>query len=339
MGMAAAAIMHRCWTISVRNCPFVFCDFVKGTRWGVPFCVCGPHLMIQQPSLTEQMSLDSLSARLAANDVAAGVVWIGSTGSEQQTAHSDYDILLFMRQMPVPLHVVFTTVAGVLTDVIFSNLSVVDRVLTGDDLSELTTRDGNVMFWLTHGRIFHDADGRVQQAQSRLQTESWTTAVNPGEMYQTWHKVNYNWRQTRRMLAAEDVVYDTAVDLRLLYMLSELTVGYFTVRNMHWDGDKSAVRCWQAHDPPFLALFQQCLVEADRRQKFALYEQLAQLTLAPVGGLGSEPTTSIALSGEWSMDDVETDGGYRLIVNGGAYQDVPQLHFHLISDGAEPGNS
>lgn len=24
--------------------------------------------------------------------------------------------------------------------------------------------------------------------------------------------------------------------------------------------------------------------------------------------------------------------GYRLICNGGAYQDVPQLHFHLISD-------
>ena len=23
--------------------------------------------------------------------------------------------------------------------------------------------------------------------------------------------------------------------------------------------------------------------------------------------------------------------GYRLIVNGGAYQDIPQLHFHLVS--------
>jgi histidine triad (HIT) family protein len=27
--------------------------------------------------------------------------------------------------------------------------------------------------------------------------------------------------------------------------------------------------------------------------------------------------------------------GYSLIVNGGAYQDVPQLHFHLISDGKD----
>ena len=25
-------------------------------------------------------------------------------------------------------------------------------------------------------------------------------------------------------------------------------------------------------------------------------------------------------------------GGYRLITNGGAYQDVPHLHFHLVAD-------
>ena len=25
-------------------------------------------------------------------------------------------------------------------------------------------------------------------------------------------------------------------------------------------------------------------------------------------------------------------GGYRLIVNGGKYQEIPQLHFHLISE-------
>ena len=25
--------------------------------------------------------------------------------------------------------------------------------------------------------------------------------------------------------------------------------------------------------------------------------------------------------------------GYRLVLNGGAYQEMPQLHFHLISDG------
>jgi len=29
---------------------------------------------------------------------------------------------------------------------------------------------------------------------------------------------------------------------------------------------------------------------------------------------------------------------YRLIVNGGEYQDFPQLHFHLVSDPQSPNN-
>lgn len=33
------------------------------------------------------------------------------------------------------------------------------------------------------------------------------------------------------------------------------------------------------------------------------------------------------------VTDLELDaGGYRLICNGGAYQDVPHLHFHLVAD-------
>jgi histidine triad (HIT) family protein len=30
-------------------------------------------------------------------------------------------------------------------------------------------------------------------------------------------------------------------------------------------------------------------------------------------------------------------GGYRLVANGGAWQDVPQLHFHLIAEGTPGG--
>jgi histidine triad (HIT) family protein len=34
-----------------------------------------------------------------------------------------------------------------------------------------------------------------------------------------------------------------------------------------------------------------------------------------------------SLVGELGLEE----GGYRLIINGGAYQDVPMLHFHLVS--------
>jgi histidine triad (HIT) family protein len=39
------------------------------------------------------------------------------------------------------------------------------------------------------------------------------------------------------------------------------------------------------------------------------------------------------LVAEWRLPS------YRLIVNGGAYQDFPQLHFHLVSDDLGPPES
>ena len=36
---------------------------------------------------------------------------------------------------------------------------------------------------------------------------------------------------------------------------------------------------------------------------------------------------------QWIVKQFSLDpGGYRLITNGGKYQEIPQLHFHLISE-------
>lgn len=35
-----------------------------------------------------------------------------------------------------------------------------------------------------------------------------------------------------------------------------------------------------------------------------------------------------SLAAEFALDET----GYRLVANGGAYQDIPHLHFHLIAD-------
>jgi histidine triad (HIT) family protein len=50
--------------------------------------------------------------------------------------------------------------------------------------------------------------------------------------------------------------------------------------------------------------------------------------LVDAGFLADLVTTVQALVAELHLDA----GGYRLIANGGSYQDFPHLHFHLISD-------
>jgi hypothetical protein len=114
------------------------------------------------------------------------------------------------------------------------------------------------------------------------------------------------------MLEAEDAVYQTAVDLRLLYGLDDLKVDYFAMRRLPYRGEKAAVRYWTQHDPAYLQLFQTTMAAADRAHKVALYCQLAALTLGPVGGLMPEDATSVTLEPSRSDTSEAVEESLRL---------------------------
>ena len=128
-----------------------------------------------------------------------------------------------------------------------------------------------------------------------MQTGAWLKPITEQERYTTWWDVNYDLKHIKRVLLSPDPVYLLSVDFSLLRTLSDLFRAYFCVRAIPYPGEREALRYLEVHDQPYLVLFQQCLAESERERKVHLYEQLASLTLAPVGGLWREEVTSIAL--------------------------------------------
>ena len=245
-------------------------------------------------SRSNELTLAEVIARLGQHAAVEGVLLIGSTGQETLTPASDYDLIVILSSMPAPLHVALTYIDGRLADVIFVIVAAIDRILVSAELHEdVDSMDGKLIRWLQRGQIVFDRTGRVRQAQTRVGSGQWLRPANDAELYAGWFSINYNVRQTRRMLASDDPVYQTAVDYRLLYTLAELWLHYFRMRRLPWEGEKGAVRYLAAHDPAYLELFHRCLAEQDRARKVSLYEQLADLTLAPVGGLWPEGDTAL----------------------------------------------
>jgi hypothetical protein len=109
------------------------------------------------------------------------------------------------------------------------------------------------------------------------------------------------------MLASPDPVYRTTVDLRLLYTTMEVWQAYFRLRRLPSLGEKHDIRYLGMTDPEYLDLFRRCLAEADRSRKFELYRRLAEIALAPMGGLCREGTTAMQLRGDtdWQPDTVD----------------------------------
>jgi hypothetical protein len=258
-------------------------------------------------SETDGLSLDEVVGWLAGDERVLGIVLLGSTGDGSLTADSDYDLLLILTALPVPLHVVFTTIDGRLADVIFGDAQFIDRILAEDHPAPDSAAIGALMNWLQGGRIVHDGDGRVGLAQSKIKEGRWLVRPDGVAVYNVWKGIHYNYHQTKRMLAADDPVYEAAVDLRLTYMLTDVWFGYFVVRQLPWEGEKKAVRYWQAHDPGYLAVLQAYLMTTEREQRFVLYTELARRTLEPIGGLGDVPATLVTLQGDgWGMGDIKS---------------------------------
>jgi len=250
---------------------------------------------------TETMTLDDLVGRLTSHANLDGIVVMGSASSGLLNPASDYDLYVVLSSMPEPMFLLLTTVEHRLTEVYFTTAEAIDQMLAVEHPTAGNQNQALATQWLQTGRIAFDRYGRLDLLRRKVQEPPWRDTAyahetSQSDMYAYWWKINYNLRQTRRMLVSTDPAYLIAVDIRLLYSLPEVFVGYARIRGMPWRGEKELIRYLMQHDQPFLDLFLQCIAETDYKRKAALYEQIAALALAPLGGLWAPGATAVQIA-------------------------------------------
>ncbi len=256
------------------------------------------------PTPTNDLPLAGVIARLARHDAVDGVLLIGSTGRELLNPASDYDLILVLNRAPLPLRVALTYIDGRLADIIFVDAAELAAFTGGPPpASSVVWGEAALARWLRGGTIAYDNTSQMAAAQAAARARP-PELPGEGELFSAWFSINYNLRQNLRMVASGDETYLTALDIRLLYCLSDCWWHYFLLRGLSERGEKAQVRYLAAHDPTYLALFRQCLVEGDRDRRFALYRELAGLTVAPAGGLWADDATSVLpeTGATWSPD-------------------------------------
>ncbi len=241
---------------------------------------------------TADMTLEAVLTRLSHHPSVDGLVTVGSTGRSSLTSVSDYDVLIVLADMPVPLHVGITYIDHRLTDLLFATTAHVDHIVAAEAALDGDEWEGRVARWLIDGQIVFDRHGRLRQAQTKVCDGNWIRPLEDIDAYGAWIGVNYNLLHTRRLMQSDDPIYLYAAELRMsLYGVSSVLYSYFRIRRLYWEGDKAAIRYLMAHDPSYFELLQQFLRESDPHRKFAVYERIAAATLAPISTLWvGEPT-------------------------------------------------
>ncbi len=260
------------------------------------------------PAMTDRLTLDDFAARLATRASVDGILFMGSTGSGMLTGASDYDLLLILADDPAAPRMVVTWVDGHFTEIYCTPITALARIIAAPTTWREGSDEGAVIRWLRDGRIVHDRAGRLADAQDIARAAPPLAVAAAEGPYWAWGTLGYNVAQAKRYLASDDPVYREVVDFRLLYGLAEVMTAYFTVRGVPWRGEKEAIGYWTMHDPAYLAQFRACLAEADRERKVAGYEELARLTLAPVGELWTRGTAMVGAGTGWGAGPDALEG-------------------------------
>ena len=218
---------------------------------------------------------------------------IGSTARQELTPASDYDLVIVMSELVVPVDMGHTIVDGRHTDLRFLTVDELDDMIETEQPVNPYMSIGRTLLRMGDGRIEKDKSGRLERARRKVLDGVELKLFNDYRKYDRWWLTNMFLRITRRLDRSDDPVYIQAVDLHVNGMLDYLMVDYFNFRSLLWKGEKDAVRYWTFHDPEFLRLFMSCLKESDTGRRVMLLETLCAMAVGPLGPVWEDDHTAI----------------------------------------------
>ncbi len=248
-----------------------------------------------RPGYTFALTVAEVTARLSRRREVDGVVMMGSGGAGLFTPASDIDLLVVLAGSFQRVRMISTSIEGRLAEIYFTQAGALDAWLAERPVLNQESFAAVQLSWIESGQVLFDRTGRLARVQSALRAGGWSSAADEAEVYAAWFRTNYDLAQTRRLVEAGDEVSWIKADLRLARMLVDLWERYFVVRRLPALSEKGRIRWMQANDARFLASFQTCLAEADRKRKFEQYVALAREALGPGGGLWAETSTAVEL--------------------------------------------
>lgn len=246
------------------------------------------------------LTLAETLVRLQAHPQVDGLALFGSQVTERSGPVSDYDLLILVQGQPVRVFQMLTHIGGRMADVVFVETELVDQLLSNATLVAPATWAGMFLQKMRRAAIHYDASGRLGRAATyaneQAQRGQLFTATPVSERYGDWFWYNHSLFHIKRMAAADDPIYQTAVDLMLLGGLATLSRAYCRTHNVPWAGEKAILRYLAANDPAFLDRLRAGLAATDRQQKIAYYAALVSRAIDPSFGEWTPGVTAVYLS-------------------------------------------
>lgn len=217
-------------------------------------------------------NLDEIIKNLKAKPEVDAVFLTGSHGTKTSKPHSDFDLVIVLNKNSKGIRAVYTWIDGRFADIFFFDKTDLDRLANAKDYPA-NAWDTVLVSWLQKSSVFFDKSGRLSELIDKVKNlNNFSASVK--EQRDSWQKINYNYIANERYFKSGDSLYHEALEIRLLYSVSELICGYFILRNIPWRGEKEAIIYLKKSKPDIYLLLQKYWQAKNLKERFGLYTEL-----------------------------------------------------------------
>lgn len=199
----------------------------------------------------------------------------GSQGSDNKP-YSDIDLVIILNRHTHDLTSLYTWIDDKFADVFFFDYSDLERIDTSKELPG-NAMDAVFVSWLQKATIQFDKSGMLTDLKGKTDELSKKVTIPKSEKDLFWQKINYNFVANTRYFESNDPSYHEALEVRLLYSVSEVVTGYFEFRDILWRGEKSAMKYLKENDIDFYNDFIAYTKAVDLSDKFRKYSDLVKM--------------------------------------------------------------
>lgn len=223
--------------------------------------------------------LQNIIEHLKLNNDVDAVFLTGSHGANKKP-YSDIDLVIILKENVKQIESIFTWIDGTFADIYFFDLKNIKNIMSSESLfanpligSRIeNTMDSRLYNWIKKSSIQFDKSGDL----TKLKSKQIELKVGEADKEISWNNINYNFEVNTRYFNSGDSVYHEALEMRLLYSVSQLITGYFSFRGIQWEGEKNAVKYLKDKDPKFYENFILYSKSSTLENKFKYYKQMVE---------------------------------------------------------------
>lgn len=227
------------------------------------------------------VTLKEITSQLEANPVVDAAFLTGSFAQGTSSPSSDMDLVVILKENDKQIRSVYAWIDGVFADIFFFDRATIVNIKSANKIaSSSPDLESSFIAWLAKSKILFDKTGEITnlKADSTLIKKC---GVLENEKNSIAQRINYNRVANKRYFLSNDQHYHEALALRLLYSVSELVVGYLTLRGVPWEGEKFAVTYLKEDALDFYNSFLNFLQAKDLTNRYQAYEAMCEKVFPP----------------------------------------------------------